>query len=104
DLQDLPTGPRAAEVRRLAQAEALRPFDLVAGPLLRAMLVRTGPREHTALLTLHHVVSDGWSMGVLTRELGALYRARLEGSPSPPPPLDIQYPDFPVLARRWPLG
>ncbi len=104
DLAALPPGPRAAAVRALADGDARRPFDLAAGPLLRAVLLRLLPEEHTVLLTLHHIVSDGWSMGVFVRELAALYAAFLAGKPSPLPPLTLQYADFAVWQRQWLAG
>ncbi len=105
DLAGLPAARREAEARRLAREEARRPFDLAAGPLLRATLLRLiAGEEHLALLTLHHIVSDGWSMGVLVRELGALYAACREGRPSALPPLPIQYADFAVWQRRTLAG
>ena len=100
DLRRLPAAAREAEARRLAAAEALRPFDLARGPLLQVPLVHLGEEEHAALLTLHHIVSDGWSLGVLVRELGALYGAFAAGSPSPLPELDVQYADFAAWQRR----
>ncbi len=91
--------------RALAQAEALRPFDLAAGPLLRAALLRLGPAEHVLLLTLHHIVSDGWSMGVLVRELAALYAAVRPGDATTPlPELPVQYADYAVWQRGWLAG
>src|SRR5262249_47972231 len=75
DLSGLSPERGREEARRLALREARRPFDLAAGPLLRASLVLLGPEKHLALLTMHHIVSDGWSMGVLIREVGALYGA-----------------------------
>ncbi|HVR95001.1 MAG TPA: amino acid adenylation domain-containing protein [Thermoanaerobaculia bacterium] len=81
--------------RRLAAGEARRPFDLERGPLLRLALVRLDEREHVLLLTLHHIVSDGWSMGVLLREIAALYGGRSL------PELPVQYADFAIWQRRW---
>jgi len=100
DLTDLP----ADEARRLARAEALRPFDLTRGPLLRAALARLGGKEHLLLLTLHHIVSDGWSLRVLARELGDIYGAFAQGRPSPLPELEIQYGDYAVWQRSWLQG
>src|SRR5215207_6683985 len=85
DLQGLPARERDGETRRLGTAEARTPFDLGAGPLLRATLVRSGAEAHTVLLTMHHIVSDGWSMGVLVRELGALYAAQVDLEPAASP-------------------
>jgi non-ribosomal peptide synthetase component F len=101
--------PERCEAAAAAQAreEACRPFDLVSGPLLRALLLRTGPDEHLLLVTLHHIVGDGWSLGVLVRELSELYRARLEGrepTPSELPELPVQYADYAVWQRQWLSG
>ncbi|HEY4597271.1 MAG TPA: AMP-binding protein, partial [Thermoanaerobaculia bacterium] len=82
-------------------ADAARPFDLARGPLLRSLLLRLAAADHALLLGMHHVVSDGWSMGVLVREATALYAAGLAGRPSPLPDLPIQYADFAVWQRRW---
>jgi non-ribosomal peptide synthetase component F len=95
---------REAEAQRRAAAEALRPFDLGRGPLLRARLLRLSPSDHVLLLTLHHIVADGWSMGVLVRELGALYGAFAAGRPSPLAELALQYADFAVWQRQWLQG
>ena len=84
DLGTLPEARREAEARRLLAEEARRPFDLARGPLLRLGLIRLGEREHIALVTLHHIVSDGWSLGVLARELAALYDAFAAGTPLAP--------------------
>ncbi len=104
DLTDLATAQREAETRRLAMEEERRPFDLACGPLVRVALLRLACEEHVLLLTLHHIVSDGWSTGVLIREIGALYRAFHEGRPSPLPPLAIQYADFALWQRTWMSG
>jgi amino acid adenylation domain-containing protein len=103
DLAGLPAAAREREAARLA-GEAAWPFDLARGPLLRTTLLRLGGREHGLLLDLHHIVSDGWSVGVLVREIGALYAAALEGRPSPLPELPIQYADFALWQRRWLAG
>jgi amino acid adenylation domain-containing protein len=92
------------EARRLAVEEARRPFDLAQGPLLRVLRVARGEREHDLLITMHHIVSDGWSMGVLVRELTALYAAFTTGLPSPLPELPVQFGDFAVWQRRWLSG
>ncbi|MFN4933416.1 non-ribosomal peptide synthetase, partial [Bradyrhizobium sp.] len=94
----------AGELLRLVAVEATAPFDLELGPLIRGRLVRLDVDEHVLLLTMHHIVSDGWSMGVLTRELGALYRAFAHGEADPLPPLAIQYGDYAVWQRRWLSG
>ncbi len=104
DLSGWAAEDREAEARRRLEASARQPFDLARGPLLRALLVRLGPEDHLLLLILHHIVADGWSMGLLVRELTALYAAFQEGRPSPLPPLPIQYADFACWQRRWLQG
>ncbi|HEV2735362.1 MAG TPA: condensation domain-containing protein, partial [Longimicrobiaceae bacterium] len=104
DLAGLPAPRREAEATRLAGDEARRPFDLREGPLLRAGLLRTGPREHVLLLCMHHIVSDGWSTGVLFREMAVLYEAFSRGAPSPLPEPPVQYADFAVWQRAWLAG
>ncbi|HZF31962.1 MAG TPA: amino acid adenylation domain-containing protein, partial [Gammaproteobacteria bacterium] len=102
DLRNAPDAP--AQLAVLQAEEAATPFDLAQGPLIRARLIRLGEEEHVFLLTLHHIVSDGWSMGVLTRELNALYAAFREGRDAPLPPLTIQYPDYAAWQRQWLAG
>ncbi len=99
DLAALPAEAREAEARSVAAAEESRPFDLVRGPVCRFTLLRLAEGEHVLMLALHHICSDGWSMVVLVRELGALYRAFLAGEPSPLPALPIQYGDFAAWQR-----
>ena len=99
DLSGLPEAAREAEVLRLAAEEAMRPFDLARGPLLRAALLRLDAARHVALFTMHHMVGDGWSSDVLVRELAALYPAFVAGRPSPLPPLPVQYADFALWQR-----
>jgi amino acid adenylation domain-containing protein len=101
DLSALPHGRRAAVQEELLRQEARRPFVLSTGPLLRAGLIRLGAEEHTAWLNLHHIAGDGWSLGVLLRELEALYAAAVAGRPSPLPELSVQYGDFAVWQRAW---
>jgi len=100
DLERLPEAGREAEARRLAQEDARQPFDLARGPLARATLLRLRDGEHVLLLTTHHIVSDGWSMGVIVRELSALYEAYSMDEPSPLPELPAQYADFAAWHRR----
>src|SRR5436305_509727 len=100
DLAALPAAAREREMLRLATEEAGRPFDLLLGPLFRSSLFRLGGEEHVLALTLHHIVSDGWSAGVLIREMVALYDAFCAGRPSPLPALPIQYADYAVWQRR----
>jgi hypothetical protein len=104
DLGALPEGRRRAETRRVAAAEAARPFDLARGPLMRLTAVRVAPDEHLVVANLHHVISDGWSLGVLVRELSVLYRAIDAGRPSPLAELPLQYADFARWQRRWLTG
>ncbi|HLL46284.1 MAG TPA: amino acid adenylation domain-containing protein, partial [Longimicrobiaceae bacterium] len=104
DLSRLSGDERRARARALAADEARRGFDLEAGPLFRASLLRLAPDEHVLLLSLHHVVGDGWSMGVLFRELSALYAAFAEGRPSPLPAPALQYADFAAWQRGWLAG
>jgi pristinamycin I synthase-3/4 len=101
DLHGLSGGRRREELSRLSREEGRRPFDLSRGPLLRLHMVRTLPERHVLLLTLHHIVSDGWSARVLVDELAALYEAFLRGESSPLPELPIQYADFAVWQRQW---
>ncbi|MEX5601266.1 syringopeptin non-ribosomal peptide synthetase SypA [Pseudomonas syringae] len=86
------------------RVEAVAPFDLALGPLIRAHLLRVTDERHVLLLTVHHIVADGWSMGVLSQELLALYPAFCQGQPDPLPPLAIQYTDYAVWQRRWLSG
>ncbi|HEV3052001.1 MAG TPA: amino acid adenylation domain-containing protein, partial [Longimicrobium sp.] len=92
------------ELRRLMHDEAGAPFDLACGPLVRGRLVRMAADDHVLLLTMHHIVSDGWSIGVLFRELGALYAAFARGEPDSLPPLPVQYADYAAWHRRWVEG
>ena len=100
DLAALPEPRREAELQRLLHEDLDLGFDLAAGPLLRARLVRLGAEDHAGLFTIHHSVSDGWSIGVFLRDLGAIYEAFSEGRPSPLPELPLQYPDFAVWQRQ----
>ncbi|RKG90846.1 non-ribosomal peptide synthetase, partial [Corallococcus sp. CA053C] len=104
DVSSLPEARREAEARSLANQEAQRPFDLEAGPLLRTALVRLSGEEHLLLVTMHHIVSDGWSMGVLVRELTALYAAFHAGQEPALAPLPVQYADFTIWQRNWLQG
>jgi amino acid adenylation domain-containing protein len=106
DLSGLPGPVRGRLEREIRSAEGLRPFDLARGPLVRALLLRLDPAggEHLLVLTLHHIVSDGWSTGILIHEMAALYRAFAAGEPSPLPDLPIQYADFAAWQREWLSG
>ncbi|MDF2629023.1 MAG: hybrid, partial [Symbiobacteriaceae bacterium] len=99
DLTALDPADREAELQRILRREAVRPFDLAAGPLLRVLLVRLSPDEHLLMCNVHHIIADGWSMGVLLQELTALYGAFAEGQPSPLAPLPVQYADFALWQR-----
>ena len=99
DLTALPAAIAEAEAEQLAAAEAARPFDLERGPVLRAALLRLAPARHVLLLTVHHIVADGWSMEILTRDLAAFYIAGTGRRPSLPP-LAIQFADFAFHQRR----
>ncbi len=104
DLSELATDEREAEVRKLTKAEAEQPFELSRGPLLRVKLLRLGEREHVVLLTMHHIVMDGWSVGIFIREIVALYEAFIDGKPSPLEELPLQYTDFAAWQRAWLTG
>ncbi|HEV7508688.1 MAG TPA: MupA/Atu3671 family FMN-dependent luciferase-like monooxygenase [Thermoanaerobaculia bacterium] len=105
DLSGLPASQAKAEAGRIEWEEGRRPFDLAAGPLLRPFLLHLAGDSHILLLAIHHIVVDGWSLGVLGRELAALYRAAAsEEALSPLPPLPVQVPDFAVWQRRWLQG
>jgi acyl carrier protein len=104
DLRQLPTDVRESEARRLAQQEAQRPFDLGRGPLMRAALLRLDEEEHVVLLTMHHIISDAWSIGVLVREVAALYETFLRGASSTLAELPLQYADFAHWQRAWLQG
>ncbi|AFZ33413.1 Non-ribosomal peptide synthase (plasmid) [Gloeocapsa sp. PCC 7428] len=102
DLSGLPEAILDAEVEDLAKQEAQRAFDLTQPPLIRLMLLRLASQKFVLLLTLHHLVADGWSRGVILRELASLYRAFVNGqSADVLPELPIQYVDFAVWQRRW---
>ncbi|HEY0078502.1 MAG TPA: condensation domain-containing protein, partial [Pyrinomonadaceae bacterium] len=105
DLRSLPEHEREAEVVRLTTEEMQRAFDLETGPLVRARLLRLDDDEHVLLFIIHHIISDGWSMGVLVREVATLYRAYVEGEEeSPLAELPVQYADFAVWQREWMSG
>jgi amino acid adenylation domain-containing protein len=109
DLGQLEESEREAEVARVARAEASTPFDLAVGPLLRAQVLRLGEAEHVVLLTMHHIISDGWSMGVLVKEIAGLYEAIANGAKpveaqAALEQLPIQYADYAVWQREWLQG
>ncbi|HEV7924065.1 MAG TPA: amino acid adenylation domain-containing protein, partial [Verrucomicrobiae bacterium] len=97
DLRETPQPERDAHMQRLVREESVRAFDMARGPLLRLTLLRLGEQEHLLLVVMHHIISDGWSMGILFGELGKLYDAFSTGTPVSLPALRIQYADF----ARW---
>jgi hypothetical protein len=104
DLRDRPGGGEGEQALCLAQEESQRPFDLARGPLFRDSLIRLGEDDHLLVLGMHHIVSDGWSMGVLYRELSVLYGAFVKGESFPLAELVIQYADYAVWQREWLRG
>ncbi|HET6230013.1 MAG TPA: amino acid adenylation domain-containing protein [Longimicrobiaceae bacterium] len=104
DLTGVSGDEKHARASAAVGEESARPFDLEAGPLFRATLVRLSDAEQVLVLVMHHIVSDGWSMTVLTDEINALYAAFAEGRPSPLPELPVQYADFAVWQREWLSG
>ena len=104
DLGGLPPAAAEREAARLAAVEWIFPFDVARGPLLRSVLLRLEEEVFVLLLTLHHIISDGWSMRILGRELPALYGAAQAGLPSPLPELPIQFRDFAIWQRGWLQG
>jgi amino acid adenylation domain-containing protein len=92
------------ELDRLLAEESRAPFDLEAGPLIRGRLIRQGEEEYALLITMHHIVSDGWSMGVFLKELSALYAAFVSGGPAALPKLEAQYADYTLWQRKWMEG
>ena len=101
DLSALSPGERESRAAELVREQVSLPFDLASGPLLRAMLVRLTGQDHILAFTIHHIVADGWSMGVLVGEMAALYGAYVAGLASPLPELAIQYADFAQWQRQY---
>jgi amino acid adenylation domain-containing protein len=104
DLRRLPAADREREASRLANEEAQRPFDLARGPLLRTTLLQLREDDFVLLVTMHHIISDGWSLGIFWNELSAIWAAFAAGKPSPLPEPSIQYGDFAVWQREWLRG
>ncbi|HVF90034.1 MAG TPA: amino acid adenylation domain-containing protein [Blastocatellia bacterium] len=104
DVRQLAQSKREAEAARLASEDVRKPFDLSAGPLLRATLVRLADQEFILLLTMHHIISDGWSIGVMTRELSASYARLCAGQAANLPALPVHYADYAAWQRRWLRG
>jgi amino acid adenylation domain-containing protein len=105
DLSEMPEEARQIEARRAAREESLQPFDLATGPMLRARLLKLSQDEHVVLLTMHHIVSDGWSMSVLIGEVSALYQFYTGAQDEAAlPELQVQYADYAVWQREWLQG
>ncbi|HYK42696.1 MAG TPA: condensation domain-containing protein [Thermoanaerobaculia bacterium] len=104
DFETLSPEERQAEALRVASREAEHRFELSTGPLIRTILIRLASEEHVLILTMHHIVTDGWSKGVLFRELAHLYGSLSRGEPSSLPELPIQYRDFASWQREWMRG
>ncbi|MEM9491869.1 MAG: condensation domain-containing protein, partial [Myxococcota bacterium] len=100
DLSSLDDEQSLSAIRTQLQQLVAQPFDLECGPLLRTTLLHVADDEHILLITMHHIITDGWSMGVMVRELSQLYSALVRGQPSPIPALSLQYPDFAVWQRE----
>jgi hypothetical protein len=101
DLGGLPKPEQEDEALSLIREQAQQPFDLSQGPLLRVTVYRLAEAEHVVALTIHHVIFDGWSIGVFARELIALYEAFVAGGPDPLPEPSLQYADFAHWQRQW---
>lgn len=101
DLQHLPEPLREEQARKWVEEEVQRPFDLTNGPLWRVLLLHLAPGETICALTMHHIVTDGWSMGILVRELTQLYQAHQQNQPAVLPPLPVQYADFALWQRQY---
>jgi amino acid adenylation domain-containing protein len=104
DLSEVASEEREASIQYHAREHARQPFDLATGPLLRTTLLRLSSEEHVALFTMHHIISDGWSLGVLVKEVAALYTAYSRGEESTLEELSIQYADYAVWQREWLQG
>jgi amino acid adenylation domain-containing protein len=104
DLSGLGAEMRESRAQELVRARSLERFDVSRGPLLRALLIKLAEQEYILLVTMHHIISDGWSMGVLLHELGVLYEAFSQGQGSPLAPLEVQYTDYAVWQREWLQG
>ena len=104
DLEGLPVSERERLVAKLSPEQRLRPFDLAHGPLLRVVVLRVSEYDHAIVLTTHHIISDAWSLDILTREISELYSAFAAGRPSPLAELPYQYADFAIWQRQWITG
>jgi amino acid adenylation domain-containing protein len=101
DLSELPVSVKYTALESAIRAEAQKLFSLLDGPLFRVMLLKLSARDHVLLVTMHHIVSDGWSVGILTRELAALYNGAVRGESPELPELEIQYADYAAWQRSW---
>jgi surfactin family lipopeptide synthetase A len=101
EIQAAPESTQTAEIDKLALEDAQQPFDLANGPLLRAMLLRAGPTEHVLVLTMHHIISDGWSLGLFLQEMMPLYQAAVQQESAALPTLPVQYADFAHWQQKW---
>src|SRR6185369_4770530 len=104
DLSELDQQSRAETRERVKRQEASAGFNLSTGPVLRAKLIKQAPEDHLLLVTMHHIVSDGWSMGVLVKEVSSLYEAYCRGEKSPLAALPVQYADYALWQREWLQG
>ncbi len=104
DLSGMDDKQRELEAQRLARREALAPFELERGPVIRVLLVKLDEQDHALMVTLHHIVSDGWSMGVLVEEVSSLYSAYCRGEEASLEPLCVQYSDYTLWQREWLVG
>src|SRR5262249_402261 len=104
DLTNSNPEEREEEVRRIARVEAEMGFDLSRGLLIRVKVLKLEEEQHVLLFTMHHIVSDGWSMGILIREVGGVYQGYSAGEESPLAELPIQYADFAIWQREWLKG
>lgn len=104
DLQGLPASQREAKATEIATEEALRSFDLAKGPLLRASLLKLGAADFVFLLTMHHIISDAWSLEIFARELNEFYTKLVTGKPHSLPELPVQYADYAIWQREWLSG
>jgi len=104
DLSALSEKEKEPRAREIARQDALKPFDLSKGPLFRIQLLKFAENDHLVLINMHHIITDGWSMGVLIHEIAALYNAFVQNKPSPLPELPVQYADYAVWQRNWLQG
>ena len=104
DLESVAAADREMVVEEHVHKEVQRPFNLARGPLFRPVLLRLGPEEYELIVSIHHIVADGWSLGLIAREIEALYRAYTTGAASPLPEVPLQYADFAIWQRQWLAG